>query len=248
MSSDPVDCPSTDTLLNPKEMVMASAANSAAPTLRTAEGKAAGFYELIRAAIVSGRLAPGERLSEASLGREYGASRSPIREALASLDRDGLVERHGLTVRVRERTPGEVLDIYQLRIHLEGAIANDAALRRQPLDLGRLDAALTLCDEVDTGDATALMEANKVFHGVLSAAAHNATLSDVQDRLTAQIAVLPATTLSVNGRWEEAQDEHRRIAEAVRAGDAETARAVAEQHMKTARDIRLRLYESNLSF
>lgn len=224
-----------------------SGADSAAPTLRTTDGKAAGFYELIRAAIVSGRLAPGERLSEASLGREYGASRSPIREALASLDRDGLVERHGMTVRVRERTPGEVLDIYQLRIHIEGALAHDAALRRQPIDLGRLEGALGVGENVDRADPTALMEANRVFHSVLSAAAHNATLSDVQDRLTAQVAVLPATTLSVNGRWEEACDEHRRIVEAIRASDADTARAVAEQHMKTARDIRLKLYESNLS-
>lgn len=214
---------------------------------KKADGKAAGFYELIRSAIVSGQLGPGERVSEAGLAREYGASRSPIREALASLDRDGLVERHGLMVRVRQRTPEEVLDIYRLRVHIEGAIAYDAAARRQSLDVSRLEAAIDLATDVDSNDSNAMIQANRLFHSALSTAAHNDTLSETQDRLSTQVAVLPSTTLGAPGRWNEAVEEHRQIMEAVRAGDSDQARIVAERHMTIARDIRLRLYEADLT-
>ena len=214
--------------------------------LNRADGIAAGFYELIRADVVAGRIAPGERLSEASLSRKYGVSRSPVREAVASLERDGLVERSGLVIRVRERTEQEILDIYQVRIHLEGAIANDAAQRRQPMDLRRLDAALEKAEHADIADPGALMSANRVFHGAMSAAAHNATLAELQERLTAQITIIPATTLSTPGRWEEACREHELIVRAVEARDSEAARAIAEKHMGRARDIRIELYESEI--
>jgi DNA-binding GntR family transcriptional regulator len=218
-----------------------------ARTLDVSGGKAAGFYDLIRADVMSGRLAPGQRLSEASLSRQYNVSRSPVREALAQLDRDGLLERRGSVVYVRERTAGEVLDIYQVRIYLEGAIAADAAQRRHPLDLRRLEWALEIGDAVTSSDPMGLMEANRTFHKLLVDAAHNATLADLQNRLTAQVAVLPATTLAVDGRWDEARAEHRAIVTAVEAGDAAAARAAAELHITKARDIRLKLYESDFS-
>lgn len=206
-------------------------------------GKAAGFYELLRAEVISGALAPGQRLSEASLSRQYGVSRSPVREALASLERDGLVERIGMIARVRERTAEEMLDIYQVRIYLEGAIAADAAQRRNAIDVRRLKTALEAGADVDPGDPKQLLAANRVFHNALAAASHNATLADLQTRLNAQIATLPAKTLGYPGRWPEAHNEHAEILEAVEAQNADTARAIAEKHMTRARDIRLTLYE-----
>jgi DNA-binding GntR family transcriptional regulator len=208
---------------------------------------AAGLYEIIRAEVVSGRLAPGQRLSEASLGRQYGVSRSPVREAVASLERDGLVVRNGMVIRIRERTEQEILDIYQVRIYMEGATAADAAQRHQPMDLRRLNAALDTADIVDTDDLEAMVSANRLFHDALTAAAHNATLAELQERLTAQIHTLPAKTLSAPGRWQEACEEHRLIVRAVRERDSETARFIAEKHMVEARDIRVRLFESHVS-
>lgn len=210
-------------------------------------GMATGLYELIRADVVAGRVLPGQRLSEASLGRQYGVSRSPVREAVAYLERDGLVVRSGMVIRVRERTEQEILDIYQVRIYLESATAGDAAQRRQPMDLRRLGAALDVADNADVTDPQVLMSANRMFHDALAAAAHNATLAELQDRLTAQVNILPATTLSTPGRWPQACEEHRLIVRAVEDRDSETARAVAEKHMTEARDIRLRLYESSVS-
>jgi DNA-binding GntR family transcriptional regulator len=214
------------------------------PELDRTGNIAAGLYEILRAEVVAGRFSPGQRLSEASLGRQYGVSRSPVREAVASLERDGLVVRNGMVIRVRERTEQEILDIYQLRIHMEGATAADAAQRRQPVDLRRLASALDAAEAVDGADPEAMMSANRLFHDALAAAAHNQTLSDLQERLTAQVHTLPATTLSTPGRWAEAREEHRLIMRAVEDRDSETARSVAERHLTEARDIRISLYES----
>lgn len=205
------------------------------------------LYELIRAEVIAGRFTPGQRLSEASISRQYGISRSPVREAIASLEHDGLVTRNGMVIRVRERTEQEILDIYQVRIYLEGAIAADAAQRRQSMDVRRLKTSLDAADSVSAADPHALMSANRIFHDALAAAAHNATLAELQDRLTAQVNILPATTLSNSGRWPEACEEHRLIVRAVEDRDSGTARAVAEKHMTAARDIRVRLYESGVS-
>jgi len=206
-------------------------------------GKATVFYQALRDDLVSGKLAPGQRLSEASLSREYGVSRSPVREGLARLEHDGLVERRGMVVRVPERSVGEILDIYQVRVFLEGAIAADAAERRSEIDLLRLDGALRVAKSARRREPADLVAANRSFHDALTAASHNASLRDLQQRLTAQIATLPATTLSWPGRWRQACAEHARIVAAVRERDARAARSLAEEHMRKARDIRIQLYE-----
>jgi DNA-binding GntR family transcriptional regulator len=224
------------------ECIQAATEGKGAGVDASGSGKATQLYERLRNDLITGRLSPGQRLSEASLGREYGVSRSPIREATARLEHDGLIERQGLVVRVRHRTVNEIVDIYRVRVFLESAIAADAAARRYDVDLLRLDRAFHAEEEIDQTDRVAVVEANRAFHDALAAAAHNVTLQDLQQRLTAQIATLPATTLSHAGRWEQAHEEHKQVLEAVRARDVEAARSVAEQHMSRARDLRVALF------
>lgn len=214
---------------------------------RVTGGAAAGTGELIRQDVVGGHLPPGQRLSESELSRQYGVSRSPIREALASLERDGLVERRGPAAFVRQRTEEEILDIYEVRACLEGMIAAHAAERRSPGDVRRLDTALAHGWAADAADPCALMRANRAFHDALAQASHNQTLIDLQSRLTDQVAAMPATTLSAGGRWTTALDEHARICAAVASGDADLARGLAESHLAAARDIRMRLYAEQSS-
>ena len=209
---------------------------------KVAGGVAAGMGASLRSDVVDGRLQPGERLSEAGLSRQYGISRSPVREALASLERDGLVERRGPAAFVRQRSEDEVLDIYAVRIQLEGMIAAHAAERRLPGDVRRLEAALEASLIADANDPRALMRANRVFHEALARASHNQTLIELQGRLTDQVSTMPATTLSAPSRWAEAREEHTHVAAAVVSGDADLARGLAEAHMTAARDIRVRLY------
>lgn len=205
------------------------------------QNKSEVLYEKLRFDLMQGVISPGDRISEAELSRQYEVSRSPIREAVVRLEADGLLVRSGLVIHVHERTDGEIIDIYRVRIELEASIAADAAVRRDDIDLMNLHAAIEAEAEIDPADDSAVVTANRRIHDALAAASHNATLTELQQRLTAQIAMLPATTLKAPGRWARAHREHSEIVKAVEARDPATAREVADRHMTEAKDLRLTL-------
>lgn len=199
-------------------------------------------YERLREEIVSGRLDSGAPLVEAAVAARYGTSRTPVREALRRLEQDGLVERGDRGLRVRTRGPEEILEIYEVRILLEGAAARGAAERSTALDLMRIKNAADAMASADRGDPDAMAAANQAFHEEIWAASHNRTLVDLLTRLNSHITRYPATTLTSPGRWGEALSEHGELVRAIEAHDRDRAGGVAESHMTRARDIRLRMY------
>lgn len=203
------------------------------------ESKSGALYAQLLSDLTAGEFEPGARISEAELSRVYGVSRSPIREAVVRLEAEGLLSRSGMVISVRARSEAEIIDIYRVRVHLEAEIAADAARRRDELDIVRLRAAVEAEAAIDSTDPTAVVDANRRFHAALAGASRNLTLVELQGRLTAQIATLPATTLLAPGRWARAHAEHDEIAEAVAAQDAETASRVACTHMQEAKDLRV---------
>jgi DNA-binding GntR family transcriptional regulator len=199
------------------------------------------LFTHLRDDLLEGRLCVDPQLSENALSARYGVSRTPVRESLLRLEQDGLIERNGSTARLRKRSAEEINDIYRARTWIERAIASDAAQRRGEVDLVRLDRALAAEAVVDASIATPqqLVAANRTFHHALALASHNVALLDLQERLTLHVALLPATTLTAPGRWQAAHAQHVAIVESVRAGDADRAGALAEEHLAAARDIRL---------
>ncbi|MGO4750855.1 GntR family transcriptional regulator, partial [Streptomyces sp. 2MCAF27] len=88
---------------------------------------AAAQYESIRAMIVGGELPPGAVLLETALAKKLGVSRTPVREALARLAQEELINREIRGYVVKTRTPEEIREIYDVRIILESACAAAAA-------------------------------------------------------------------------------------------------------------------------
>ncbi|MCX6497404.1 MAG: GntR family transcriptional regulator [Arthrobacter sp.] len=198
-------------------------------------------YDTIRDAIVSGRIKAGEPLSENKLAADYGTSRTPIREALHRLEIEGLVERLPRGVQVRETSPEEIIDIYDVRITLEGAAARAAAERATELDRRRLRAtqsAMVAAGE-DPGDRA---QANRQFHEAIWAASHSPTLVDLLHRLNVHLVRYPTTTLEFEDRWKAVLAEHEALLDAIEARDAAKAREIAEAHMTGAREVRMRMY------
>ena len=209
--------------------------------------KTVALYERLRSAVAGGELRPGTRLSEVDLCRTYEVSRTPIREALVRLEQDGLVERRGSALFVRDRSADEIIDIYRVRVYLEGAIAFDAAHRRSETDLMRLEAAAAEGQGLTGHEDPAVLQAlNTDFHQALAVACHNQTLQDLQSRLTAQVAKLPSTTLSYPGRWTTSVGEHLELVEAIRKQNGELAREIGSSHMQAAAEIRSRLIAREL--
>lgn len=203
-------------------------------------------YERIKQAILDATFEPGAPLVEATIAKRFGVSRTPIREALLRLEQDGIVERSDRGLRVRERSPEEVLDIYETRIVLESTVARVAAERHTQFDRIRLERALQNPPDPAKVEPAALARHNRDFHQAIWLASHNESLVDLLGRLSLHLARYPATTLSYPGRWETAIDEHRQLVEAILARDSEKSASIAEHHFTQARDIRLALWSEDI--
>lgn len=202
-------------------------------------------YQRLKEAIRSGDLIPGQQLVESVLADWCEVSRTPIREALSKLQHDGLVERNDRGLVVRERSPEEVLDIYETRIALEGTAARMAAERRNSHDLILLRRAMDRLDAVATEDVDAMVRGNRHFHSAVWRASHNSSLIDLLERLDLHLVRYPASTLGTPGRWERSNGQHRAIVEAIQARDGDGAEKNAIIHFTEARDIRLALFDES---
>ena len=202
----------------------------------TANGTStAALYAAIHRQIIDGQLSPGSLLSEAELAAAHDVSRTPVRNALARLEHDGLLDRTARGYTVRQRTPEEVVELFEARIVLELAVAETAAERRSVLDLARL---CHLVERAETSDDRGeLIELNNSFHVALREAAHNHAILELMARLDAQLAVYDSR-VPPDDR-EVTLKEHRQILDAVRAGDGAAAREEMATHVNRSRDLRI---------
>lgn len=200
-------------------------------------------YDLLKQAILRGELEPGQPLVETTLAAWCEVSRTPIREALTRLEQDGLVYRSDRGMIVRERSPEEILDLYEVRVVLEATAARVAAERRTEHEVRLLRGLLQQCEEVPDDDPAAMAEANRLFHRAVWRASHNEALLDLLERLSLHLARYPETTLAYRDRWKAAKRQHRQIVDAIEKRDSTSSHEVALRHFTEARDIRLALYD-----
>ncbi|EAU43068.1 transcriptional regulator, GntR family protein [Fulvimarina pelagi HTCC2506] len=201
-------------------------------------------YEDIRRCILTGKLCPGERLTEELLAERFGASRTPVRSAIVRLAGDGFVEmtpRSGTIV--KRRSAGEIADIYDVRALLESAAAGLAARSRTDADLDELkrlqdemEADFEAADIGETENVETLSLLNKAFHQRILDSSGNATLAESASRLM-DIGFLINTYTSFS-REEIARsvDEHRKLIDAIRSRDVYWAEAVMRAHILGARN------------
>jgi len=199
------------------------------------------LYTRLRTAIFNGEFKPGAIMVETAVAESYGVSRTPVREALRALEKDGILQYRGRHLVVRMTTLQEVIEIYECRIVLEGTAAAWAARNRTDNDLVLMELALE--DMKNASDAAPYDQAlvNHVFHDRLWRAGHNETLVDLLARLEVHTRRYPQPTVSQPGRWQKVLAEHEEIIDAVRQQDEPRAKKLSEEHMATARDLRLRM-------
>ena len=122
-------------------------------------------YDLLREHLRSGRVKWGEQLREADLAAQLHVSRTPVREALARLASEGLVEAQGRSFAVPSLTDEDLEDIYDLRLLLETEAVRQAAARADVADgIGEVRRTLEQCQAAHArGDAEAFIAANSRF-------------------------------------------------------------------------------------
>lgn len=193
-------------------------------------------YNRMKADLLEGRFPPGSMLHETAMSDRYGVSRTPVREALARLAQDRLIERTTRGFVVRKRTPDEILAIYDARIALESTAAALAAERRGEFDL-QLLTSLHAASE-DEADPAARVRLNGQFHAAVRSAARNEIISDMLAGLD-DLLTIYRPDRSVGDSRERSTAEHTELLDAIRRRDADAARATMTEHLARMRDLRV---------
>jgi len=182
----------------------------------------------LRDRILTGRLRRGTRLDLDELTAEFGTSRTPVREALLALSYEGLVEvapRSGITV--LGLTPGDAVDNFAVLAALAGKAAEWATARITP---AQLDELAELAEAIF--GAADVVDANRRFHRALNLASGSPRLLTY---LRQAVRVVPASYFELFPERETtSRTEHAALLDAIRAGDAPAARAIAEAHVLDA--------------
>jgi DNA-binding GntR family transcriptional regulator len=212
---------------------------------RAQEGSADAVYATLREAILSRALRPGRAFAEEDLARAFGVSRTPVREAILRLESEHLVERRGKRrLSVTEISPEEILEIYDVRVVLDGLAAELAAQHATPPEVAQLR---WLNDQLKaaggTGDFRRMQDLNLEFHDAMAKAAKNAFLSYHLHGVRDRVRRFDHTTFEYPDRWKGVIEEHDAILAAIETGNPGAACEAAKKHMMKAKQIRLSMTE-----
>lgn len=186
--------------------------------------------------ITTGALKPGTQLDEQQLGDRFGASRTPVREALRQLAAEGLVEmrpRRGAVVAVL--TTERVFEMFELSAEIEAMCVRLAAWRMTPVERSALrriheeSAYAVMRGDVDEYDRL-----NWRFHDAIYEGTHNAYIVEQAKALRERMAAFRRAQLRQGGRPERSRHEHGELVEAVMRGDGEQAAKLMRAHMFNA--------------
>ena len=195
-------------------------------------------YQWIREAILDGNIQPGAKLIERELTQTTGVSRSALREALASLDEKGLVQREPYRgYRVTNLTKKQVQDLYELREVVESQAAELFALRATDSDLKDLSVAFRyLKDNIFHQDMAVVRRAKVNYYSVIYAGCKNVELERALSNLIERIFYLRGRSLLAQSRRKKSLAEFKALTDALIRRDKIGAREITHQHLKAAKE------------
>lgn len=197
--------------------------------------------------IATGRLEAGAALDEQQLADRFGASRTPVREALRQLAASGLVEvraRRGVVV--ARMTPERIMDMFETVAEIEAMCARLATYRMTPLERSHLielhDTSETL---VRKGDFDAYDTFNRAFHEAIYHATHNSFLEEQAIAIRNRLTAFRRAQLQQEQRLDRSRAEHDAIMQAIAEGDGEMASRRMRAHMLNAATALQRFIETS---
>lgn len=207
------------------------------PTKQPAfQSKSEYAYDVLKQRILAEEIAPGGVVNQERIAAEIGVSTTPLREALKRLATEGLIllDSHR-DARVTELSAAEARSLYEVRHSLDPLAARLAAERRTDGDIAAIDAALDRLQPLSgLADWEALV-AHRDFHRAVYRAAHNEPLFGVLEGLWDKADRYRQVGLRTQPRTKReiarVRSEHRAIADAVRAGDADVSGDVMLSHI-----------------
>lgn len=204
------------------------------------ETVAARIYGAIKEQIIDGRYQPGARITEQNVAAQFQTSRTPVREAMRQLVADGfaLFKPNSGTV-VRQWSPDEVRQIFELRVFIESEIAGHAAARitdDEIADLARIQDDIE-AGGIDNGAANTarIGPLNRDFHRIIAQASRNERLVSMLASAI-EVPIVQQTFRRYSPqRLARSFSHHRELIDALSAHDSAWAKAVMSSHIHSAK-------------
>ncbi|MCD0504838.1 GntR family transcriptional regulator [Bordetella petrii] len=222
---------------------MPTASAESEPTRAPGIPKRTQVADLLRDAMLSGRLLPGTRLIEREICELTQASRPLVREAILQLEMEGFVysaPNRGSVVATL--TADEAANIYQVRGVLEGLAAkNFIAMATAPERQALRTALDELQARIDVGDVPGQLASIEAFYDALLDGCYNPTLAETLRLMHGRIARLRATSITSPGRATQSHREMSLIVDAIDAHDEQAAWNACVRHMELTAAVALKV-------
>jgi DNA-binding GntR family transcriptional regulator len=194
-------------------------------------------YLSIREAIVTLRIAPGDRVTEESLSGELGVSRPVLREALQRLQFDQLIERlDNGRLRVRPITVADTEHLYAVRSALEQLTVREATPQLSDADVGALGGMVKAMHGAQRAkDHAAMVAAGGDFHRHLARVAANPVNDHLMDQIRTRLDRLRHVSVKLEARPHESVSEHAAILDGLKTGDPDIAAHAMDRHIQSGR-------------
>lgn len=202
--------------------------------------------EFLTSAILDGQFETGARLVETELQRQFGVSRSPIRESFRILEKNGLVSnipRKGTFV--RKITQKDIEENFPVRANLESLAARLALPHLTSQDIEKMEAAFTrMKDAAEHNDFKSYLKYHIQYHDIFIRASRNDTLIAILENLRSQALWFRYSYLYVQEAFDYAIKVHRKILDAFIKKDADRLEALVKEHILIALDRFIQFLES----
>ena len=198
------------------------------------------IFEQLEKDILSGKYQRGEVLSELRLSKEMNVSRTPIREALLRLAQENILQETGRGMVVIGITNDDMLDLYDIRLHLEGEAARRAAVNITDEQLAQLQELTELqrfyINKQGNSSSEHTKNLDSQFHEVLYAASGSKSYTEVLVRLHKKMSKIRMASVSKQSRALQSNDEHMEICRAMALHDPDAAEEAVLKHVRNAMD------------
>lgn len=195
-------------------------------------------YEELKRQILIGEIAPGTRMMEVELADDMGVSRTPVREAIRKLEKEGLVSiepRRGAYA--SDISIKDMVDVMEVRQDLEGMAAGLAAAKATDSEKADL---ITATEEyrnaVESGDVEEIIKWDEAFHKLIVNCSGNKTLVQLVSQVQELALRFRYIYYDDFSRFEGQPQEHKEIVDAIVSGDAEKARRAADEHISRLKE------------
>lgn len=199
-------------------------------------------YEQLKRQILTGRILPGTRMMEVELAEEMGVSRTPVREAIRKLEKEGLVTiepRRGAYA--SDISLKDMVDTLEVREDLEGLAAALAAERMSAEQVEELvKITENYSQAVRDSNAEQMIRFDEQFHKYIVTCSDNKTLIQLSETVQGMVLRFRYLYYKDLARYENMPMEHRDIIAAIKGGDGGTARQAADGHVKRLKEFVIR--------